>query len=1116
MVNNDNPTALPGTLSGDVPPGLPDPGTWTREDREAAALEFLEALHEPESAAPYAVQITHKPAGRAGGLRTREFTDLAAAAAFAVARSLAGDEVWHRVGRTAPGTLARLEPGKRGGKEATTELTALVIDLDVAGPAHKTDDLPDLGTALAFLDSLPVPLMTVWSGNGLHAYARLMEPLERGDDMTQALAAWKSWTLALGARAGATPDPGPADNPAGLLRVPGTTNWKHDPRPVVVLGAIPGPVYLEDIPLPATLPAAPVATTGAAPTTAPARVTLPAGTEPLTLDLSGHWASPPPTARHADLVTRWIGEDAAALATAAPGTGNAAARDLGWRLRRWVDGEVLTVAGAEHVAREALAIRGGDAQEHIDVVRYQCTAATINAAARGWDSIRPDTPANHTTPSPADTATGDDQLPVPLIPLAVALETGQATTSPRVHVPGVGVAWAEHAPGDPQTHGTWLAAMKLRTFPDGEGGTYRERVEVTTRVAEYYVRQAAERIEPGNHIDGDTIRVRCDVVTAAGTWTSPWLTPVEAAQAGTVITKSRARVALPGGREARETLAGLLPVLWADEIERHRPIPATGWTTLDGRAAFVGVGPLGTVTADGITTSPDMTAEPLTDARTGRPLERACMQRVGHDALHGDMSGMVRAWRAVAPDRVTLTVLGLELAARARLTTRGGAILHGKTGTGKTALAGVVKTWSVAAPAETKSWHYDLPRDSEASCLDRAGRVRDSLNIADDLRELGEHRAISPADTAASLAQVAQGGEGGTRSDGVGGTRAATAGRFTLLVTAEHLPTRGEGILNRLLHLPVEHDHRARGLTINLPALRAYTDEWADTGLARACMASLTRWLAARADALGGVEAMTAEHDRLWALHRRALEARTSTAPGTDRAGDEEGGARTIDMAASVLTGLAILRDYMTEHGQGAAAPTETDALEAMVSVVRTTWRGTRTQDPAALVIGWVRDQLDAGQGALEGADGRPVQGIDPNDPLPRACGWTVDGRPVPLGRLGRDGHHVLIYPAAWERARMAVPELRGMNGAQIREAVRAVGVVSLQGPEGGLVASSVARGKRGAVLTADALGLPPLDPAARAAAADRDDRDAAALADGGPLSDDEEARLDALAAELF
>jgi hypothetical protein len=130
-------------------------------------------------------------------------------------------------------TRREILPGSlRGGKEDCLALPAFALDVDIADPqgqtirAHSTKGkLPaDRQTALAFLQRAPVPpTAIVDTGHGLHAYWKLLEPLEA----TQAdpwLARWnltwqryaREWGIHL-------------DNTAGLERVfrlPGTINRK--------------------------------------------------------------------------------------------------------------------------------------------------------------------------------------------------------------------------------------------------------------------------------------------------------------------------------------------------------------------------------------------------------------------------------------------------------------------------------------------------------------------------------------------------------------------------------------------------------------------------------------------------------------------------------------------------------------------------------------------------------------------------------------------------------------------------------------------------------------------------------------------------------------------------
>lgn len=101
-------------------------------------------------------------------------------------------------------------------------LTALFVDLDFK---EHTED-----TVRASLAEFPhAPTLVVASGNGLHAYWRLDTPI----DLTMAYAEAKA-ALAVFARAFVVADVAVSE-PARILRLPGTLNYKYEPARDVVL-----------------------------------------------------------------------------------------------------------------------------------------------------------------------------------------------------------------------------------------------------------------------------------------------------------------------------------------------------------------------------------------------------------------------------------------------------------------------------------------------------------------------------------------------------------------------------------------------------------------------------------------------------------------------------------------------------------------------------------------------------------------------------------------------------------------------------------------------------------------------------------------------------------------
>lgn len=124
-----------------------------------------------------------------------------------------------------------LEGGKRGGNSDVASVATLWLDVDVAGPNHKKNNLPpDRDAALALIAEFPLkPSIIVFTGGGYHGYWRFREPwvfddeAERGRAQELAnrlkvhfakLAAVHGWKLDA------------VSDLSRILRVPGTYNRK--------------------------------------------------------------------------------------------------------------------------------------------------------------------------------------------------------------------------------------------------------------------------------------------------------------------------------------------------------------------------------------------------------------------------------------------------------------------------------------------------------------------------------------------------------------------------------------------------------------------------------------------------------------------------------------------------------------------------------------------------------------------------------------------------------------------------------------------------------------------------------------------------------------------------
>ncbi|MDP1819029.1 MAG: phage/plasmid primase, P4 family [Acidimicrobiales bacterium] len=138
---------------------------------------------------------------------------------------------------------------ERATHETAAGITALWLDIDVAGEAHQKSNLPpDRDAAVEIIHRLGVPpTMTVWSGYGIHGYWVLTEPLLIMSERDRAAVAslcsgWVGLAQDLAGERGYTLDS--VGDLARVLRLPGSLNLKvpTDPRLAEVLDDS-GPLY---------------------------------------------------------------------------------------------------------------------------------------------------------------------------------------------------------------------------------------------------------------------------------------------------------------------------------------------------------------------------------------------------------------------------------------------------------------------------------------------------------------------------------------------------------------------------------------------------------------------------------------------------------------------------------------------------------------------------------------------------------------------------------------------------------------------------------------------------------------------------------------------------------
>src|SRR5215510_2490523 len=132
---------------------------------------------------------------------------------------------------------ASAQPGRRGDAADAVAMAAAWVDLDIAGPAHKSDSLPpsreDGISVLMSVD--PEPSLIVDSGWGLYGWWLFTQPLSLTNDrrlFERIELGCQAAVRAVAAKSGWDVDR--TGDMARILRLPGTTNWKIDGDPRVV------------------------------------------------------------------------------------------------------------------------------------------------------------------------------------------------------------------------------------------------------------------------------------------------------------------------------------------------------------------------------------------------------------------------------------------------------------------------------------------------------------------------------------------------------------------------------------------------------------------------------------------------------------------------------------------------------------------------------------------------------------------------------------------------------------------------------------------------------------------------------------------------------------------
>lgn len=190
-------------------------------------LEFLQALYGESDKSTYLWTLPKKTTYK------YSCNDLQAMANRALELSAKQQNVYFGVGTHTD----ILKFNERPHNEQITSITALWVDLDIAGDAHAAGNLPpDISSAMQLLPySLP-PSLIVHSGFGLHAYWILREEWELTDDAEREAASSLLSRLQSFIRSEADKNGWKVDATADLARVlrcPDTLNYKFPDHPAM-------------------------------------------------------------------------------------------------------------------------------------------------------------------------------------------------------------------------------------------------------------------------------------------------------------------------------------------------------------------------------------------------------------------------------------------------------------------------------------------------------------------------------------------------------------------------------------------------------------------------------------------------------------------------------------------------------------------------------------------------------------------------------------------------------------------------------------------------------------------------------------------------------------------
>lgn len=349
-----------------------------------------------------------------------------------------------------------------------------------------------------------------------------------------------------------------------------------------------------------------------------------------------------------------------------------------------------------------------------------------------------------------------------------------------------------------------------------------------------------------------------------------------------------------------------------------------GWANYNGKATFVE--PLASVDANGLHNEISF---PITSADRFAGATSTVLPR--------NVSEVMDAWFRIAPNRpdIPLALLALIAASCLRLDRRTGVWLIAPPKTGKSLLMSALHAWfSKASRGGAFSLILAGNKASPGAIGARIARIG-GVVTADDLR-VTDGNAFQKAETIgqavySSLDESKLNPDGGDRESKYGSTKACVT------LTTESLPTGNamEAIASRVVTVelqPGDFDRTAGG---------GY-DQWKPfMGAADAIRGAFIQWLAAKADALGGLEQFTE-----WTTSYVQEE--------FVNLADEDG---TVSREAEVVSvlkgGWNLLAEFLAENGYDLEAPE--NAWEMLLGE---SGRRSREANPVVGVLNWIRENI--------------------------------------------------------------------------------------------------------------------------------------------------------------